>query len=514
MTSMTSPRRLSSSAHHRDSLIYLSPSSASDNSFATPPVSPSARVASVAAAASTPSPEASTAGIVTTPSGERVIPPTTRKDGSLRKEIRIRPGFVPTEDVARYNVAERVQMRQQRLVRETALREQEPVTGGAGEAEIDEASKVLADLVLDQDKPGPATQSGSGIWDSPTQARWPAATSGTARPAASPLQWPGATGAPRIAPSRQPKNAPSDRSSGWSRSNSVDSTMSQESKGKPATDSVTATPRAASWAKTDKTVDKGARTVGPAPVKKEWAANAAPTPSTTSSASTTWETPTSTATSTGSGWDMPSSSGFGGRGRVAAESAWTPRQSAMTDCAPTESEATTTTEASAGGSVTWGSGTPGGIGRHDRGRSGWKDSEAVRGSGGRNGRGGWFSADGAPDSRRRDGREGDYSSPGPSLTTTGSNDTPDNGGPRRVDPNRRGHSPEERKRAFEEFLNRPLETKHNYPSFNQFVSARDGGRSGRGGTWASSENDKGATDCGASGRSPSPVKVLESRYAH
>ncbi|KAK9322100.1 hypothetical protein V1517DRAFT_324357 [Lipomyces orientalis] len=548
MTSMTSARRLSSSTPHRDGMIYLTSSSAPDNSFATTTTTPP-----------TPPPEASAAGIVTSASGERVIAPTTRKDGSLRKEIRIRPGFVPTEDVARYNVAERVQMRQQRLVREKALREQEPVTAGATDAEIDEASKVLEDLVLDQRKPGPpAAQSGSGIWD---QARWPAATSGTTRPAASPVQWPGATVGPRIAPSRQPKNAPSDRSSGWSRSNSADSTTSQDSKGKSAIDSVTATtPRAASWVKT---VDQGPGTFAPAPVKNEWGPNAAPTPATTSSASTTRDTLTSTSTATRSGWDMRSSSGFGGRGSFAAESAWTSLESvvsttgaesdrslpesavsttgAESNWAPLESAVSTrgaeshwtplesmsskttdspgtdstTTEPSTAGSVTWGPGTPGGTGLQDRGRSGWKDSQAARGGGGRNGRGGWFSGDTAPDSRRRRGREGgDHSSPGPSLTRTGSNDTPDIGGPRRVDPNRRGQSPEERKRAFEEFLNRPLEMKHNYPSFNQFVNARGGARSGRGGTWASSENDKGATDCGASERSPSPVKVLESRYAH
>ena len=41
-------------------------------------------------------------GILTTPTGDRHIPPSTRADGSLRKEIRIRPGYKPPEDVEVY----------------------------------------------------------------------------------------------------------------------------------------------------------------------------------------------------------------------------------------------------------------------------------------------------------------------------------------------------------------------------------------------------------------------------
>ena len=41
-------------------------------------------------------------GILTTPTGDRHIPPSTRADGSLRKEIRIRPGYRPPEDVEVY----------------------------------------------------------------------------------------------------------------------------------------------------------------------------------------------------------------------------------------------------------------------------------------------------------------------------------------------------------------------------------------------------------------------------
>ncbi len=41
-------------------------------------------------------------GIQTLPTGDRHIPPSTRADGSLRKEIKIRPGYRPPEDVEVY----------------------------------------------------------------------------------------------------------------------------------------------------------------------------------------------------------------------------------------------------------------------------------------------------------------------------------------------------------------------------------------------------------------------------
>ncbi|KAI9671622.1 MAG: hypothetical protein M1829_004627 [Trizodia sp. TS-e1964] len=44
----------------------------------------------------------SKSGIVTDSGGERHIPPSTRADGSKRKEIKIRPGYKPPEDVEVY----------------------------------------------------------------------------------------------------------------------------------------------------------------------------------------------------------------------------------------------------------------------------------------------------------------------------------------------------------------------------------------------------------------------------
>lgn len=52
---------------------------------------------------SSPSPsQTPRSGIHTTPTGDRHIPPSTRADGSLRKEIKIRPGYRPPEDVEVY----------------------------------------------------------------------------------------------------------------------------------------------------------------------------------------------------------------------------------------------------------------------------------------------------------------------------------------------------------------------------------------------------------------------------
>ncbi|KND00287.1 uncharacterized protein SPPG_04616 [Spizellomyces punctatus DAOM BR117] len=44
-------------------------------------------------------------GIRESQSGDRVIPATRRPDGSVRKERKVRPGYVPQEDVSRYTNA-------------------------------------------------------------------------------------------------------------------------------------------------------------------------------------------------------------------------------------------------------------------------------------------------------------------------------------------------------------------------------------------------------------------------
>lgn len=52
---------------------------------------------------SSPSPSRNTSsGITTTASGDRHIPSSTRSDGTKRKEIKIRPGYKPPEDVEVY----------------------------------------------------------------------------------------------------------------------------------------------------------------------------------------------------------------------------------------------------------------------------------------------------------------------------------------------------------------------------------------------------------------------------
>src|ERR1700759_5186406 len=51
---------------------------------------------------SPPGSETSKAGITTDEHGQRHIPASFRADGSVRKEIRIRPGYRPPEDVEVY----------------------------------------------------------------------------------------------------------------------------------------------------------------------------------------------------------------------------------------------------------------------------------------------------------------------------------------------------------------------------------------------------------------------------
>ncbi|EOR04904.1 hypothetical protein J056_000259 [Wallemia ichthyophaga EXF-994] len=48
------------------------------------------------------SPASTVAGIVDSEDGGREIPVSVRSDGSVRKQIKIRPGFRPVEDVERY----------------------------------------------------------------------------------------------------------------------------------------------------------------------------------------------------------------------------------------------------------------------------------------------------------------------------------------------------------------------------------------------------------------------------
>lgn len=72
------------------------------------PLHPSASLITLNSDDTTPSmptkegPGLTKAGIATTSSGERHIPSSLRPDGSVRKEIRVRPGYRPPEDVEVY----------------------------------------------------------------------------------------------------------------------------------------------------------------------------------------------------------------------------------------------------------------------------------------------------------------------------------------------------------------------------------------------------------------------------
>ncbi|KAJ7068201.1 hypothetical protein C8F01DRAFT_1117267 [Mycena amicta] len=55
-------------------------------------------------------PDSSAAGIAVDPQTlERVIPESKRPDGSVRKQIKIRPGFTPQEDVRRFRGTKQAQ---------------------------------------------------------------------------------------------------------------------------------------------------------------------------------------------------------------------------------------------------------------------------------------------------------------------------------------------------------------------------------------------------------------------
>ncbi|GAA5900868.1 hypothetical protein JCM8208_004631 [Rhodotorula glutinis] len=49
-----------------------------------------------------PSASTSASGIALSPSGDRIVPASVRSDGSIRKERKVRPGYTPVEDIARY----------------------------------------------------------------------------------------------------------------------------------------------------------------------------------------------------------------------------------------------------------------------------------------------------------------------------------------------------------------------------------------------------------------------------
>ncbi|KAF8974252.1 hypothetical protein BDZ97DRAFT_1640019, partial [Flammula alnicola] len=56
-------------------------------------------------------PDKSVAGIAVDPQTlERVIPESRRPDGTVRKQIKIRPGFTPQEDVRRFRGTKQAQM--------------------------------------------------------------------------------------------------------------------------------------------------------------------------------------------------------------------------------------------------------------------------------------------------------------------------------------------------------------------------------------------------------------------
>ncbi|KAK7204604.1 hypothetical protein BZA70DRAFT_289932 [Myxozyma melibiosi] len=104
-------------------------------------------------APSTPGPSTTSstaAGIVEKDSGERVIPSSARKDGTRRREIKVRPGYTPPEDVQKYNAAERVALRRQRIAAE---KEAAAAAAAASEPDLDNelAEALKSELQIKDD---------------------------------------------------------------------------------------------------------------------------------------------------------------------------------------------------------------------------------------------------------------------------------------------------------------------------------------------------------------------------
>lgn len=110
-------------------------------------------------------PAVSRAGITTSKTGERHIPASTRADGSVRKEIRVRPGYRPPEDVEIYKnrTAEGFRNRGKAGVpgAEGLKEESDPVRESSAtnkNAKRREARRKAAAAGADEkDAPGPAT---------------------------------------------------------------------------------------------------------------------------------------------------------------------------------------------------------------------------------------------------------------------------------------------------------------------------------------------------------------------
>ncbi|KAK7049589.1 hypothetical protein VNI00_005620 [Paramarasmius palmivorus] len=83
-------------------------------------------------------PDKTAAGIIVDPQSlDRVVPESRRPDGSVRKEIKIRPGFTPQEDVKRFRGTRQTQM-------DASALPKGHIVGWAPPTSKDEANKPLS----------------------------------------------------------------------------------------------------------------------------------------------------------------------------------------------------------------------------------------------------------------------------------------------------------------------------------------------------------------------------------
>ncbi|CAG8725420.1 19059_t:CDS:2 [Gigaspora margarita] len=91
-------------------------------------------------------------GIVTTETNERVIPASRRADGTLRKERRVRPGFVPKEDIIRYKnkfVAEREPVSSPKVIEGEEL---ETPANEENDQEIDQLQNKMTNIKISSEE--------------------------------------------------------------------------------------------------------------------------------------------------------------------------------------------------------------------------------------------------------------------------------------------------------------------------------------------------------------------------
>ncbi|KAF4602168.1 hypothetical protein EYR40_005372 [Pleurotus pulmonarius] len=101
-------------------------------------------------------PEKSVAGIAVDPyTLDRVIPESRRPDGTVRKQLKIRPGFTPQEDVRRFRGSRQAEMDARALPKGHIIGWVPPTNSGASSTAnaFPALSKAVNGAIADREKP-------------------------------------------------------------------------------------------------------------------------------------------------------------------------------------------------------------------------------------------------------------------------------------------------------------------------------------------------------------------------